>query len=210
MKRFIVTIPLQVAKKVKYAAGDPNETLLANDMETAFPMLIPISNSVTEGEQINVIVITTENSNVMDENVKALDEELKFLGKEKNFTYTVTEIKVSSEENNDKHLGLFRDIISIFKDNDEVYADITYGQKPTPMVLLMALNYAYEMCGNTDVKAIIYGQVTRARTNDGTMEITSASIYDVSPLFHMNSIVNKMASVKPKDPLKFIEAIMDM
>lgn len=204
MKKFITSIPFQPTnkfEKVRYAAQE-NDKFLANNIETRYPIIVAIKNSVQKGENISVTIIAANDHQNVEQNKKLLIEELDLMKADIGFEYVLNEIKTITEETPEKHLELFEQIIGIFEEDDEVYADITYGTKPTPIVMMMALSYAYEMCSNTDVKAVIYGAKNHIT---GKTEI-----FDESCLFYMNSVIHKMAQTKPSNPLKFIRNILDM
>lgn len=204
MKKFITSIPFQPTdkfEKVRYAAQE-NDKLLANDIETRYPIIVAIKNSVRKGENISVAIIAANEHQNVGKNKELFCEELDALKANIGFEYELKEIPTTTAETPEKHLELFEEIISIFEENDEIYADITYGTKPTPIVMMMALSYAYEMCSNTDVKAVIYGAKNHVTSK--------TEIFDESCLFYMNSVIHKMAQTKPSDPLKFIRNILDM
>ena len=204
MKKFITVIPMQPPEKFKklhYAAPE-NDKLLSNNMETRFPIFVAVSNCVKQGENISVTAVITDNHDNVTENMKYFLEELEELRARIGFEYELTELHTSKEETPEKHLALFGDMIGIFKDGDEIYADMTYGTKPTPMVIMMSLSYAYEICSNTDVKAVIYG------SKDHSAD--TGELFDISSMFYINSVIHRMSAAKPSDPLAFIKDIIDI
>jgi len=98
---------------------------------------------------------------------------------------------------------LFSDINNLIGDNEEIYACITYGTKPTPIIETMALNYAIKLKKNVTVGCIVYGRYMHIDDNDNN------GIYDTTALFRMDSIVNKLAEKKAKHPEKAIRLMLE-
>ncbi len=203
MKKFITVISMQPSDKfnaVHYSAQE-GDTLLENDIKTHYPILIAIRNTVIKREKIAVNIVVTDNCEYVPKNKDTFMEELNEARDEIGFEYELKEIHTSMKETSDKHLELFEDIIKSIDKDDELYTDVSYGEKPTPMVMMMVLNYAYDLCENTDIKAVIYGAKNHAT---GTTEV-----YDVTSLFYMNSVIQKLSSIKPADPLGFIRNVLE-
>ena len=203
MKKFITVIPMQPTDRfnaVHYSAQE-GDSLLANNIETRFPIMIAIRNTTDKDEKIAVNIVVTDKHEYVAANKQLFIDELEKAKNEIGFEYELTEIHTSLEENSDKQLALFEGIIASINENDELYVDVTYGAKPTPMVIMLVLNYAYDLCENTDVKAVIYGAMNHAAE--------TTEVYDVTSLFYMNSVIQKLSSIKPADPLEFIRNVLD-
>ena len=74
------------------------------------------------------------------------------------------------------------------------------------MVLQMALNYIHTACPDSFVEAVVYGDIMRG--TDGS--VIGQSIYDVSSLVYVNSVVSRLSVFKPEDPLAFVNGMLDM
>ena len=204
MKRFISTIPIQpkgALYKTNYLLKEDN-ALLKTDRTTMFPILIPLENSVSEGEKIIVTVILIDRPNV-SYNYDLFKEELEELSKLKKFTYEIAEVRTPDTEIAKNHLELFKNISALFADSkdEELYACITYGTKPMPMLLMMALTFAYKLCDSFTIEAIVYGGFEHT--------LKQSFIYDVSSMFYLNSAVNNMANLDIEDPLKIIDEFIN-
>lgn len=202
MKKFISVIPLQKKEslhKVNYNSLDNSS--LDSDIETRFPILIAIDKSVKSGEKISVISVVTDYELAEFHN-EEFKEELAELSEKNGFEYEITEISTPYDENVEVHLKLFGDLIEQFQAGDILTADITYGTKPTPMILSMALNYANNSLANTDVDKIVYGRFD--------FSTRKPYIHDVSALFYMNSAIDKISKANVNDPLAAIKAIIEM
>lgn len=213
MRHFITVIPLQTQNNLKQVHYDNKENLKElnseEDFTTAFPIFIPILNTVKNGEEIRITVIITRKApkdNIEDyENFKSFKRQLKEIKDKIGFEYgEINEIVTNGEESSGKHLSLFKKLIASFQENDSITADITYGNKPTPIALLMALNFANQFCFNTTIDMLVYGAIIRF--DDGS---SSNCIFDVSALFHMNTMLTLMESLKPSNPLEYITNLIE-
>lgn len=203
MKKFITGIPMLPEgslHRVSYET-EAGETLLRSDIETRFPAMLMIDSSVEKDEKIEIVVIKTEHTNT-ENNYKAFLSELDEIKQKKGFEYKITEIQTTLSETPEKQYELLEKIVENLSDGDEVYSDITYGAKPTPIVIMMAMNYAYEYLKNTDVRAMIYGSYNHATGK--------TSAYDVSSLFYMNSLMNKISGGNHENPLEVMKAIINL
>ena len=55
------------------------------------------------------------------------------------------------------NLKVAKALLDKIGDNEILHACITFGTKPLPIILFMALNYAYKVRNNTDIETIVYG-----------------------------------------------------
>ena len=96
--------------------------------------------------------------------------------------------------------------------DEELYACITYGTKPTPIVESMALNYAYKLKKNVSVGCIVYGRFMnhnpRLTAEENEKNKENNGIYDTRALFFMDSMVNKLAEMKAPDPENAIRSML--
>ena len=201
MKKFITTVPFQPENKLKkqvYKAMENQK--LQYDKEVSFPVLPLLHGYVEQGEQIQLIVIKHEQENT-DRNFEVMKEQIAEFEKEQGCQCNIKVITVPYNDLIDTQLHTFGSLIDEVEDEDELYACMTYGTKPIPLVEMMALNYAYRAKNNTKIGCITYGQI-----DFGTGE---ARIYDMTPLFYMDDIVTKVAGMHVKNPAEVIKKILE-
>lgn len=211
MKKFITTSPLQERLScVKYEAVD--NAALQYEQETCFPV-IPLMNAYTkEGDETELIVLchkghTDRHGDYKDPsgaNYQTLCKEVGELKKKKQFQYSIRKIDMEYNECISEHLNNFVHLIEQIKDEDELYACISYGTKAVPIIEMMALNYAYRAKFNTHIGCIVYGSTVF----DKESKITDAKIYDMTSLFYLDEIVRKVADMKLENPLETIQQIL--
>ena len=179
---------------------------LEHDFLTSFPILIPMANSVERGEEIKLTVVNTNDPNGYGKaNYSKFMEQLEELKGRLGFTCRITDLEAAFEESQKKEMKLLEEIVGTFEPDDIITADLTYGNKPSPMVLLSALSYADNFCENTFVNMLVYGGVAHGKNN-----VNTSYISDVTSLFYMNSLINRMSLVKPKDPLSMLKKMIEL
>jgi hypothetical protein len=205
-KTFIATIPFQgkdkdrndMLKPVTYTpAGNSRLAYGA----TRFP-IIPLINGYAErGDRVRVIAILTDGDNFKHNYEAYFVPEITELATKNGYAFDGIEIlRTPNKEDIDTQLALFADIISKIGDGEELFACITFGTKPTPIVQTMALNYAYKLKKDTSVGCVVYGLFRHGNL--------VGDIFDTTALFYMDSIVNKLAEMKAPHPEKAIRAML--
>ena len=200
MKKFITTSPFQPKGRLEkgfYQAADNQK--LHYEKPTRFPIIPVIHGYAETGEQIEVLVILSDYENAKY-NLTLLEEELNALCTEKNISYTLKTLEIPYDNTLDTQLALFQKLIDCTADNDTLYACITYGAKPMPMVITMGLNYAHRVHQNVSIDCIVYGAKD---FNTNTMQI-----YDITSLLYMDEIVRLMAEQKTPDPAGKIKKML--
>ena len=206
MKKFITTIPYQDPEKYNQRGGliksvyraDDNQKLVYG--ETAFP-IIPVINGYAEsGEEIEIIPILADYKNV-DGNYNIFKDEVNELCTSIGVKCTFNEaVRIPYDNSIDTELDLFGKLIDCFEDRDTIYTCITFGAKPFPIILTMAMNYAHRIKKNVSIGCVVYGAMDH---NTG-----ESSIYDVTSLFYIDETVRLLAEQNVKDPAAFIKKLL--
>lgn len=209
MKKFIMTVPLQKEGQLDLTKYTPEENSgLSYDAKTRFPIINVIANNASKGENIIVVpILTMVSDNEMNENVERnyglLKGEITELSRKLGFTYEFDEVKTIDNEKIATQIKLFGDLIDKTENEDILYACITYGTKPTPIVIKNALNYAYRIRDEVSVDCIVYGRYVH-------QDKGPSPIFDVTALFHMDMIVNRVAELKIEDAVGAIKMMLDI
>lgn len=193
MKKYILALPSEKVEKCLYRYGE-------SEMETSFPILLPISQTAEKDELINITLLISENSSVSSGNFLRLMMELKVLAEEVGFKYDLTEIRIAGEETPDKQKRVFEVLIETLADGDSIFADITFGHKAIPLIIFTALSFCYKLRRNAEIRSVFY-----ADQSSGV-----PIIHDISTLFYMESVIHSVSQSVPDDPLPIIKRILNM
>ena len=192
------------------AIGNPK---LNYPEKARFP-IIPVINGYAEAvDNIRVIAVLTDGEESNAKNTrynyeKHFEPEIKAICAAKNLSFNSSEIEkihTLDSEDMDTQLKLFSDIAGKINPGEEIYACITYGTKPMPIILTLALNYAYKLKKDVSVGCTVYGRYPHLGNGQGT-----SYIYDTTPLFHMDSIISKLSEINAKDPAKAIRLMLGL
>ena len=62
--------------------------------------------------------------------------------------------------NKNLQIQTFMRLYETFKENDQVYFDITFGLKPTPMTVFVSCNYAQKFIPGLKICDVVYAHYT--------------------------------------------------
>ena len=195
-------MPFQNAGELKkgcYEAVD-NQKLAYG--ETAFPIIPVINGYAEDGEEIEIIPIIADYDNAKY-NYNLFKEEIAELCSKKSITVKITEVSIPHNNYIDTELDLFKKLIDCTSDNDTLHCCITYGSKPTPIILTMVLNYAYRVKKNVSIGCITYGARDHNPDHNNRMEI-----YDITSFLYIDEMVRVLAEQKVKDPASIIKSLL--
>lgn len=201
MKKFYTISPFQPSDRmtegVEYIP-DNNPDLKFG--KTSFP-IIPVINAYAEkNEKIEIISVISNYGNAK-ENQKLFIKEVDKLAEEKGFKYNITPINIDYNDNIDTQIDLFAQLIDTTNDEDQIYADITYGSKVMSQILSMGINYSYRLHKNVTLGCIVYGKADHQNN--------TYTIYDETSMNYMDEIVRVLAETKISNPAKHIKALLN-
>ena len=168
---------------------------------THFPAIPLINAHIEEGDTIKVITVTYDIPDC-HRNLASLEKEIAQVCAVHNATYELDSVVVPFDDSIKAILNVYQQLIARVDDGDDLYADITYGSKPMPIVLAMALQYAYRTKENVSIECVTYGQISHHR------ETKDAKIFDVTALVQLDEIVRLMADGNVADPGSIIGRII--
>lgn len=93
---------------------------------------------------------------VKEEKKTYKDKGLKQVLIDKNFNFSIEEIKTLKGESEEEIWTIFQTIVEKIDENDELYFDVTHGFRSQPMLALVVINYL-KVLKNCKVKKIFYG-----------------------------------------------------
>jgi hypothetical protein len=194
MKKFISaithqsTIPPPALYSIDSSCGFDSYTPTFN------PVVPFIANRVDQGEEIEVIIIEYSSAPNREEHTKNLINEIDSLKEKKGFSYKLTTLTVQSPADNKEYMKLTKELILLIKDHDELFVDITYGQKPLAITQFAALAFAYKIRKDVEIGALSYGDFDHKNKVGG-------SIFDLTHFFLLIDTINNISGMPNADKL---------
>ncbi len=162
------------------------------------PYVFPISHLLDENISSNdeIVIVTAMNqADTPKENYQYLVKEMQeILDKHNAKADFIIVDELDADNDNDRELmdslsfsSFMKEVADIIKDNDQIYADMTYGLKSYTLAMFIAMNYVVKACENVEIKKMIYAQFYKG-SNQAPNTI---DIIDITSLFRINCIVNQ-------------------
>ena len=195
MKKIIFCdIPMKKNMNAMVYAGTGN-TNSNYSKEVMFPINAILAESLKKNDDVRVILLRTldkagnsgKNSGLFMQELDAINSEI---GAKISYETLDSEFK----ETKDIHEKRLQNMLDKIEEHTEVYADITYGPKPLPMILMCVLSFAEKFL-NCDVKSVVYGKVDF----DDNNKPCNPELYDVTSLYYLNNLTSSMVADNGKD-----------
>lgn len=210
MKRFLTSIPRQKILDTDDAAF-PYIPVEADELlykPVPFPVLALMNACVSAGDKVALIALRLDprsENDLSEVNFRALSESAAELCAEKGAEFEIIDFRVPNDETITTQLSIFGKLIEKFSTGDEVFADLTYGTKPQMLSQFFALNFVSEALEGASVVKVVYGSLDFSAA-PGT---NRKRIYDITPLFMMNRIVNRLGEFGHPDPVDAIRKLLE-
>ena len=209
MKKFFMVTPQQPGPSEGHPEGqlktqtyEPVGNSLLEYGPTRFP-LIPLLNGYTEpGEEVEVYTVTYDSPDCRY-NLNSLERELAELSEKKGISIKLESVDVPFDDSTEAVLRIFQQLVNRTADGDTLHACITFGSKPMPLALVMALQYAYRLKDDVSIDCVVYGQVDHS-----TEPPWPSRIYDVTSLVKLDEIIRLLADRGVPDPESVISEIL--
>ena len=191
MKKFYTIIGEKQILKTKYESVDKN--LIT---KCVFPITAHILSVVKKGEKFNVVAVDSY------ENIALLREELReYFGD----LFTMKVVNAHFEHEREEQVHTFMSIYETFEENDDVYFDITFGLKPTPLTVFVSCNYAQKFIPGLKIRDVVY-----AHYKFGMDEDYVHPIVDITRLFLLNNLIEMISKFETDDPMQFLKNVFGM
>ena len=200
LKQFYVPIsmlPKEKLKRIGYSwEGRPDREKIFS----CFPSIPMIKNNLSAEDNCDIIAIKTNDAAGRTEyNFTVFEDELKQLSQEKGMEIKVSKIiNIEHNETKEKHTKFFYDLCKSYVEGSEVYFDITYGTKVSPIAQFATLVYA-EKNRNCTIAEVIYGKYTHIDGDE------TGTIYDITSLYELNMLINNCSMLPGVDIDKILK-----
>ena len=195
MKKFFMVTPQQpkgMLKAQRYVANDNPQLEFVG--KTRFPVIPLLNGYAKQGDHIQVITTTYGAPSNCAGNLEMLRDELNTLGKNAGVDIELVSVDVPFSDSVEALIHTYQLLIDRINDGDSLYACITFGSKPMPIMLTMALQYGYRIRNDVSIECIVYGQM------DWSSNEPVARIYDVTALAKIDEMVRVLADMNVSNP----------
>ena len=204
-KTVIINMPMTVnVQNTVYVSNDAS--LPASDRAVGYPVISFLEKSLDPEDQVKFLLLAKKSKyskceqriNELKEQMQAANETI---GAELEYEILYSEFS----EEKDVHEQLMQAIIEKVEPETHIITDITYGPKDLPIVVFAVLNFA-ERFLNCNIDNILYGQ--GIFNDEGKLEDTK--ICDLSPLYALNSLTNKIKCDNPQQAKTLLKSIISI
>lgn len=179
LRVYITTIPLQGFKDLEKNLYRSTENV--KELQTRFPILQVLCNTMQEGDEAKVIAIRSVNGDTA-RNFGYFKEELQALGVPET---QLKELPLPDDQDCNTLIRLCRDLCDALPEKARVYTDITYGTKTIPLVQLAALSCAESTHTELEVGGVCYGEMKRVNGES----VNKAFLHNVTALYYLQGLV---------------------
>ena len=162
-----------------------------------------LANTVKPDDELFIYpIITNAGDKAGKKNAKILEDELKLvLPPIKKLE--ILPIECEFDEGKAKFKGLFKNLIRKLQQGAELSADITAGTKSLPLLIFSAMQFG-EKFFDCSIGNVIYQRVVFEK---GVIVEGSELLYDVTPLYMLNSFTSTIESSSGETAIAAVEAL---
>lgn len=195
MKKIIFCdIPMKKNMNAMVYAGTGN-TNCNYSKPVMFAINAVLAETLKKGDEVRVVLLRTlDKAGNSGKNSGLFMQELDSINSEIGAKISYETLESEFKETKDIHETRLKEILDKIEENTEIYADITYGPKPLPMILMCVISFAEKFL-NCEVKSVIYGKVDF----DDNNKPCNPELYDVTSLYYLNNLTNSMVVDNEKD-----------
>lgn len=202
----VIFVTLMMADKMeKRHFPVENDSLTEYSGETYYAINSVLSNSIEKGDNIKVVLLETNaGAQAGKKNAQLFIDELNsFNTAGANISYEI----ITSEFINDKakYKELYKKLVSNFTEGAELYADITFGIKTLPILILNAMQFGEKFFDCT-IGNVIY---LRTEFKDGVIVDGSQCIFDLTPLYMLSTFTNNIECSSGERAVAALDALFE-
>lgn len=205
VKKFFMVTPQQPHNNLhaqRYVASD--NSLLDFKEQTHFPLVPLLSGYANAGEHVQVVTVTYGAPSNCAQNLETLREELAAIERNRNLRIDLVTVDVPFDDSVAALIHTYQILVDHIDDGDSLYACITFGSKPMPLMLTMALQYGYRIRRNVSIECVVYGQM------DWSQKPAVARIYDVTALVKLDELVRVLADMRVSEPEAALRMVLNL
>lgn len=206
MKKIIFCdIPMKKKLDSMVYAGTGNTNILCPE-PVIYPINAILAENLKKNDEVKVILLRTlDKYRNSDKNSGLFIKELDTINSKIGAKIYYETLDSEFKETKDNHETRLKAMLDKVEENTKIYADITFGPKPLPMILMCVLSFAEKFL-NCNVKSVVYGKVNFDENN----KASSPELYDVTSLYYLNNLTNSMVAADGKEARKNLEEFFSL
>lgn len=184
-KVFMSIMLLGDIKKTEYISED----FVLVDEHYDFPLSYLIANEVQAGDEVEIITAVEHgegNAKTAVNNYARYVEEVKGILANCGVIPHFTEVVTSKKFEDKTFTKFFKKISGLLQEDDEIFADFTFGMKAYSLSMFIALAYAVKAARNIDLRCLLYAE--KYTGTDVADEKNTSELCDITSLFYLDSI----------------------
>ena len=202
----VIFVTLMMADKMeKRHFPVENDSLTEYSGETYYAINSVLSNPIEKGDNIKVVLLETNaGAQAGKKNAQLFIDELNsFNTAGANISYEI----ITSEFINDKakYKELYKKLVNNFTEGAELYADITFGIKTLPILILNAMQFGEKFFDCT-IGNVIY---LKTEFKDGVIVDGSQCIFDLTPLYMLSTFTNNIECSSGERAVAALDALFE-
>lgn len=188
----------------------PGNKEIEYDKEVVFPINAVLAKSISKGDEVKVVLLKKNDiEGNSDLNERKFKSELDSINEGIGAKISYVTLTSPFDESKYVHERLMRQMVGQLEKGVEIYADITYGPKPLAIAMFSMLKFADKFF-NADIKNIIYGKVDFITDTDGKTTPVNPVIFDVTPLYYLDSVTDKIPVCDSKEAVKALDLLLSI
>ncbi len=207
MKKIIIaSLPSDNRLEKRLYPVDGNATIQV-DVPVYFAVNSAMANNLQKDDEVKVILVgTTRVDDCVQENAKKFMDELQEFNKVGASIRPAVITRPFDESKTNFH-ELYEALLDQLEDDAELYVDVTFGPK-TPVLLIFSVLQFAEKFFHCSIGNIVYSKVIFKK---GTSEVIPGTemIYDITPLYMLNSITNTIECSSSEKAVKAVKALFE-
>lgn len=184
-KVFMSSMMLGKVRPTKYISED----FVLKERNYDFPLSYLIDNEVEDGDIVEIITSVEHGEGDEQNSVKNYALYVKEVNKilqDRNIKLHFTEVETNKKFEDKTFTKFFKRIASLLQEDDEVFADFTFGMKAYSLSMFIALAYVVKAAVNIDLRCLLYAE--KYTGTDAADTKDTSELCDITSLFYLDAI----------------------
>ena len=203
-KVFMSSMLLGKIEPTKYISED---FVINEESAYDFPLSYLIENEVVDGDTVEIITAVEHGEGDAKNSVTNYALYVKEVNKilqNRNIELHFTEVETNKKFEDKTFTKFFKRIAGLLQEDDEVYADFTFGMKAYSLSMFIALAYVVKAAENINLRCLLYSK--KFTGTDNAENKKTSELCDITSLFYLDAIAGNAKSGQKQA----LDEVMDM